>query len=192
MAHLRSDERLHRHPPRGARRARSSTSCTPATSSRARSSSALRRVGGRRRGRADARPLRGRVEPPERRPDAPRVPLAALPPGLRRIVWQYFVADFSPVSLFLLAGIPLVAFGMGFGLYHWIESYRLNTLASTGTVMVATLPMIARLSAPAPGAGAGRPEHPATASARATARSPAPDSCHFHLVEPALSGRSPR
>ena len=62
--------------------------------------------------------------------------------GIRRIAWQYFVADFNAVSLFLVAGIPLIAFGLIFGLHHWIKSYRTNVVASTGTVMLAALPFI--------------------------------------------------
>jgi len=62
--------------------------------------------------------------------------------GLRRIAWQYFVADFDVVSLFLVTGIPLVAFGFLFGLYHWVQSSRGGVLTSTGTVMLAVLPMI--------------------------------------------------
>jgi dolichol-phosphate mannosyltransferase len=62
--------------------------------------------------------------------------------GLKRILWQYFLADFNAVSLFLAAGAPLVAFGLGFGSYQWIESYLTGTLASTGTVMLAVLPLI--------------------------------------------------
>ena len=62
--------------------------------------------------------------------------------GLRRILWQYFIADFSAVSLFLISGVPLVTYGLVFGLYHWIDSYRRGTLTSTGTVMLAVLPLI--------------------------------------------------
>jgi hypothetical protein len=62
--------------------------------------------------------------------------------GLRRILWQYFVADFNAVSLFLVTGMPLVAYGLLFGLYHWIDSYRRNVLTPTGTVMLAVLPLI--------------------------------------------------
>ena len=62
--------------------------------------------------------------------------------GLRRVLWRYFVVDFSAVSLFLVSGIPLVAFGVAFGLYHWIENYRKNVLTPTGTVMLAVLPLI--------------------------------------------------
>jgi dolichol-phosphate mannosyltransferase len=62
--------------------------------------------------------------------------------GLKRILWQYFVADFNAVSLFLVSGVPLVAFGLVFGVYQWIVSYLTGTLASTGTVMLAVLPLI--------------------------------------------------
>ncbi len=62
--------------------------------------------------------------------------------GLRRIVWQYFVVDFNAVSLFLVSGAPLVTYGVVFGLYHWIDSYRRNVLTPTGTVMLAALPLI--------------------------------------------------
>ncbi|MBI2902349.1 MAG: glycosyltransferase family 2 protein [Candidatus Methylomirabilis oxyfera] len=62
--------------------------------------------------------------------------------GLRRVLWRYFVGDFNAVSLFLVCGIPLIAFGVAFGLYHWIENYRKNVLTPTGTVMLAVLPLI--------------------------------------------------
>jgi len=62
--------------------------------------------------------------------------------GLKRVLWQYFVADFNAVSLFLVSGIPLVVFGLVFGIYHWIESYLRGALTPTGTVMLSVLPLI--------------------------------------------------
>jgi glycosyltransferase involved in cell wall biosynthesis len=62
--------------------------------------------------------------------------------GLRRVLWQYFIADFNAVSLLLLSGVPLVTFGGVFGLYHWIDNYRHHVLTPTGTVMLAVLPLI--------------------------------------------------
>jgi glycosyltransferase involved in cell wall biosynthesis len=62
--------------------------------------------------------------------------------GVRRIAWQYFVQDFNAVSFFLVCGIPLVAFGLIFGLSHWIDSVRRNVLTPTGTVMLAVLPLV--------------------------------------------------
>jgi glycosyltransferase involved in cell wall biosynthesis len=69
-------------------------------------------------------------------------PILLLRQALRRLLFQYFVADFNTVSLFLVAGLPLVAFGALFGAYHWIDSYRREVLTPTGTVMVAALPLI--------------------------------------------------
>ncbi len=62
--------------------------------------------------------------------------------GCQRIWWRYFIADFNAVSLFLLCGIPLTTFGIGFGAYHWIRSAREGVLTPTGTVMLAVLPLI--------------------------------------------------
>ena len=62
--------------------------------------------------------------------------------GLRRILWRYFVVEFNAVSLFLVCGVPLAMFGVVFGLYHWIDSYRRNVLTPTGTIMLAVLPLI--------------------------------------------------
>ena len=69
-------------------------------------------------------------------------PLRLARHGLRRILRQYLVLDFNVVSLLLVSGIPLVTFGVAFGMYHWIDSYRRNVLTSTGTVMLAVLPLI--------------------------------------------------
>ncbi len=69
-------------------------------------------------------------------------PWLLLRQGVHRILWQYFVADFNAVSLFLVSGVPLIAYGVLFGLYHWIHSYLTNHLTPTGTVMLAVLPLI--------------------------------------------------
>jgi len=59
-----------------------------------------------------------------------------------RFYRKYVLRDFSPVALFMLAGIPLLLFGMCFGGYTWVQSWRLNRFASTGTVMLSVLPFI--------------------------------------------------
>jgi glycosyltransferase involved in cell wall biosynthesis len=61
---------------------------------------------------------------------------------LRRIVLQYFVRDFTAVSLFILGGLAASGFGFGWGVYHWWLSANTDVTASTGTVMVAVLPLI--------------------------------------------------
>lgn len=60
----------------------------------------------------------------------------------RRIYARFVVRDFSPIALFLLAGLPLTLWGVGFGVYGWVESWRSGVVASTGTVMFAALPLI--------------------------------------------------
>lgn len=61
---------------------------------------------------------------------------------LRRILLQYFIRDFSAVSLFLLSGIFACGFGLVWGLYHWWHSAQLQIPTPTGTVMIAVLPLV--------------------------------------------------
>jgi glycosyltransferase involved in cell wall biosynthesis len=61
---------------------------------------------------------------------------------VRRIVVQYFVRDFNAVSLFLVAGAVATCFGTAWGSYHWYAAARAGVTASTGTVMIAVLPII--------------------------------------------------
>lgn len=60
----------------------------------------------------------------------------------KRVVYNYFLRDFSLASIELLAGLCLFIFGTLFGAYHWAESIRSGVTASTGTVMLAALPVI--------------------------------------------------
>jgi glycosyltransferase involved in cell wall biosynthesis len=60
----------------------------------------------------------------------------------RRLLIQHFVRDFSIFSMLLVLGLVFSSFGLVFGLYHWYLSSITNTIASTGTVMVAVLPLI--------------------------------------------------
>jgi dolichol-phosphate mannosyltransferase len=61
---------------------------------------------------------------------------------LRRIWLQYFVLDFSLGSLFFVVGIVMGLFGSVWGLYFWNKSIYTGIPASTGTVMIAVLPVI--------------------------------------------------
>lgn len=60
----------------------------------------------------------------------------------KRLVYDYFLRDFSLASLSLVSSILLIAFGTFFGAYHWIFSFQQNTPATSGTVMLAALPII--------------------------------------------------
>jgi glycosyltransferase involved in cell wall biosynthesis len=58
----------------------------------------------------------------------------------RRVWHNYVLRDFSPVALFLLLGLPLIAWGGAFGVYTWVRSATTDEFASTGTVMLSVLP----------------------------------------------------
>jgi glycosyltransferase involved in cell wall biosynthesis len=60
----------------------------------------------------------------------------------RRFYQKHVLRDFSPVALFMLTGLPLLAFGMGFGAWTWAQSWLHNRFASTGTVMLSVLPFL--------------------------------------------------
>ena len=60
----------------------------------------------------------------------------------KRIVYNYFLRNFSLASIELIMGIALLLFGILFGLCHWSKSITTGHIATTGTVMVAVLPII--------------------------------------------------
>lgn len=61
---------------------------------------------------------------------------------LRRLALRYFVYDFSMGSIYMITGLPLLAFGLVFGGLNWYRYSQLQVLAPTGTIMVATLSVI--------------------------------------------------
>lgn len=60
----------------------------------------------------------------------------------KRFFYTYLLRDFNIGSLETLVGIPLVLFGAAFGALHWIQSVRTGQFTSTGTVMIAVLPIV--------------------------------------------------
>lgn len=69
-------------------------------------------------------------------------PLLLLMRFWRRIYQKYVLRDFSVIALFLVMGLLLFGWGVIFGAYHWILSVMTNHVATTGTVMLAVLPLI--------------------------------------------------
>ena len=69
-------------------------------------------------------------------------PLLFIPRFWRRIYQKYVLRDFSPIALFLFMGLLLFAWGVAFGAYHWALSILTEHVATTGTVMLAVLPLI--------------------------------------------------
>ncbi|MCA1635826.1 MAG: glycosyltransferase family 2 protein [Acidobacteria bacterium] len=69
-------------------------------------------------------------------------PLLFVPRLWRRIYQKYVLRDFSPIALFLFAGLLLFAWGLLFGAYHWAKSVLTGHAAPTGTIMLAVLPLV--------------------------------------------------
>ncbi len=73
--------------------------------------------------------------------------LLEFPPRLlwglgRRVFWRYFVHDFTALSVYLLLGVPLLAWGIVFGASQWILLHQTHEYASAGVVMLAAMPII--------------------------------------------------
>ena len=61
---------------------------------------------------------------------------------LRRLVLKNFIYDFSMGTIYLTIGLPLLIFGLTFGIYKWIQYASVGIPAPTGTVMLPTLSVL--------------------------------------------------
>jgi len=61
---------------------------------------------------------------------------------LRRLVYNYYLRDFTIGSIEILVGTALLAFGLVFGISKWIHSQITGETVSAGTAMLAALPVI--------------------------------------------------
>jgi dolichol-phosphate mannosyltransferase len=60
----------------------------------------------------------------------------------KRILYNYFLRGFSVASVELIFSIALLLFGSIYGLIKWVDSVIHGVYASSGTVMLAALPII--------------------------------------------------
>ena len=60
----------------------------------------------------------------------------------KRIFYQYFLYDFTATSFYLVSGSILGFFGLIWGILKWIHSTQTGIPATTGTVLIAVLPII--------------------------------------------------
>lgn len=61
---------------------------------------------------------------------------------VRRIFFRYFLYDFNMASVYLITGVPMVLWGLLFGGWRWYLGAFCDVFNTTGTVMVAVLPLI--------------------------------------------------
>ncbi|MBS1742936.1 MAG: glycosyltransferase family 2 protein [Bacteroidetes bacterium] len=62
--------------------------------------------------------------------------------GFKRILYNYFLRDFTLASLELLIGSLLFIFGFFWGIYKWWHNSHLGIVTPTGTIMLSVLPII--------------------------------------------------
>lgn len=60
---------------------------------------------------------------------------------LKRIIWRYYVRDFSTFSLLFLVGWLLLLFGIVFGATEWYLNASRGVVTTTGTVMISVVPL---------------------------------------------------
>ena len=58
---------------------------------------------------------------------------------MRRIVYSYFIRDFSIASVELVVGSLLFVFGVIYGSIHWHESVETGIAEPTGVVVLAAV-----------------------------------------------------
>jgi dolichol-phosphate mannosyltransferase len=61
---------------------------------------------------------------------------------VKRFLLKNFIYDFTMASVYTLTGLPLLLFGLIFGIIKWIQYASLNIPAPTGTVMLPTLSVL--------------------------------------------------
>jgi dolichol-phosphate mannosyltransferase len=61
---------------------------------------------------------------------------------VKRVLYCYFLRDFNAVSLHFVMAVALLLPGIVWGSYHWWQSIQTGVVATTGTVMLAVLPLI--------------------------------------------------
>ena len=61
---------------------------------------------------------------------------------VRRLALKNFIYDFSMASIYLLVGLPLLIFGLTFGVIKWMQYASIGIPAPTGTVMLPTLSVL--------------------------------------------------
>jgi len=69
-------------------------------------------------------------------------PLKLLRTFIRRLILKNLIYDFSMESIYIFAGLPLLLFGLLFGITKWVDYASRDIPAPTGTVMLPTLSVL--------------------------------------------------
>ena len=60
----------------------------------------------------------------------------------KRLFYNYLLRDFNAASVNLILGLLMITFGVAYGGIHWIRGTESSVVASSGTVMLAALPVV--------------------------------------------------
>ena len=71
-----------------------------------------------------------------------RFPVLLLKGLTKRFILKYLIYDFNMASVYTLVGMPLLLWGLFYGLYKWIENTLNHVATPTGTIMLSVLPLI--------------------------------------------------
>jgi len=69
-------------------------------------------------------------------------PLLLLMRFFHRVMEKYVIRDFSPIALFLFAGLASLAFGIVFGGYLWIRTASTGVPTPTGSIILVLLALV--------------------------------------------------
>lgn len=71
-----------------------------------------------------------------------RFPYLLLKGLAKRFILKYLIYDFNMASVYILTGMPMLLWGIFYGLFKWVENTINHTATPTGTIMLAVLPLI--------------------------------------------------
>jgi glycosyltransferase involved in cell wall biosynthesis len=71
-----------------------------------------------------------------------RFPLLLIKGLIKRFVLKYLIYDFNMASVYTLVGMPMLLWGLFYGLYKWIDNTINHIATPTGTIMLSVLPLI--------------------------------------------------
>jgi len=71
-----------------------------------------------------------------------RFPFLLLKGVTKRFILKYLIYDFNMASVYVLSGMPMLLWGLFYGLFKWIENTINHVATPTGTIMLSVLPLI--------------------------------------------------
>lgn len=71
-----------------------------------------------------------------------RFPFLLLKGLTKRFILKYLIYDFNMASVYILTGMPMLLWGIFYGLFKWIENTVNHVATPTGTIMLSVLPLI--------------------------------------------------